>query len=516
MGSFVLLERLGEGGMGQVFKARNWKTDRIVALKLIHKDRLKNSTSAVKRFEREIRAAAQLDHPHIVRAVDADQIEGVYLFAMELVPGIDLAQHVKAFGPLPVARACAYIRQAVLGLQHAFEKELVHRDIKPSNLLLATPGDIIKVLDLGLARSSGADADCDASSTLTQEGLVMGTPDYLAPEQALDAHAADIRADLYSLGCTFYFLLTAQAPFSGGGTLDKLIRHREQEATPVERLRPDVPPAVAAVIRRLMAKRPDDRYQTPAELADALARAAVGATAAEPATGIAVGRPPGEIAWSAIVNTPTSDLREGSSWVQRLALKLRGWGARLAAGLAALALALVVAAGGGWWYWGRDLPEPDNARIPVPPRGDTVTRPAIVARPKLATQAVSLQLRAALPAHAGGITALAYASTGKVLVTAGHDPELRLKLWDASGDKLGQALPQPKDVPLALALAHNGGVLATSGRGGTIDICEPATGKLRERVAVTAAEVRGVVLAPDGATVLGRSRRRRAQPPARA
>lgn len=290
LGSYVLLERLGEGGMGAVFKARNWKLGKIVAVKVIRKDRLSNA-QAVRRFHREIRAAAQLNHPNIVLAFDADEVGGTHLFVMEYVQGIDLGRLVQAQGALPIDQACEFIRQAALGLQHAFESGLVHRDIKPSNLLVTRSSvlaaqpvggpsgrglsgpqsgvsirSVVKVLDLGLARSDsgGDDSSC---GTLTQEGTLMGTPDYIAPEQALNSHMADIRSDLYSLGCTFYFLLTGQVPHPGGTMTDKLLRHQLQEPTPLERLRPEVPPGVAAVIRKLLAKQPAERYQTPAELA---------------------------------------------------------------------------------------------------------------------------------------------------------------------------------------------------------------------------------------------------------
>ncbi len=270
LGSYVLLERLAEGGMGQIFKAKNWKLDRTVALKLIRKERLANP-NVIRRFQREVRAAAALSHPNIVRAIDADEIDGTHLLVMELVEGaIDLSKLVKTKGPLPVPQACACIRQAALGLQHAFERGLVHRDIKPANLLLTADGQTVKVLDMGLARlDQGLVAD-DKGNTLTKEGTVMGTPDYIAPEQALASHTVDIRADLYSLGCTFYYLLTGQGPFPGGSLTEKLLKHQLNDPEPVERLRPDVPPELARVIQRMMAKKPEDRYQTPAEVAAAL------------------------------------------------------------------------------------------------------------------------------------------------------------------------------------------------------------------------------------------------------
>ncbi len=271
LGSYVLLEKLGEGGMGSVFKARNWKLGRVVALKVIRKERL-NSPDAVRHFEREVRAAAALSHSNIVHAFDADAIAGTHLLVMEYVEGAtDLARLVKKDGPLPVAQACEYVRQVALGLQHAHERGMVHRDIKPHNLLLTANGKVVKVLDMGLARLGPSSGDDDRSSTMTQEGAIMGTPDYIAPEQALESHTVDIRADLYSLGCTFFYLLTGRVPFPAGTLIQKVNKHQFEEPPPVETLRPDVPACVAAMVRKLMAKRPEDRHQTPAELAIALA-----------------------------------------------------------------------------------------------------------------------------------------------------------------------------------------------------------------------------------------------------
>lgn len=264
--SYVLLERLGEGGMGTVFKARNWKLGRTVALKLIRADRLMQANGA-RRFQREVHVAAQLDHPNVVQAYDAGQVGDRHFLVMEYVEGTDLDRLVRKSGPLPVASAASYFRQAALALQYAHERGLVHRDIKPANLLLATESEVIKVSDLGLARI--IEGEGEGSSCLTQEGLVVGTVDYLAPEQARDAHNVDIRADLYSLGCSLYFVLTGRPPFTGGTPTEKLLQHQMDEPVPVEQLRPDVPLGLGIILRRLMAKRPEHRYATPSEAAAA-------------------------------------------------------------------------------------------------------------------------------------------------------------------------------------------------------------------------------------------------------
>jgi WD40 repeat protein/tRNA A-37 threonylcarbamoyl transferase component Bud32 len=271
VGPYVLLDRLGEGGMGQVFKAQHQHMGRVVALKVIRKEKLRNP-EAVRRFYQEVQAAGQLHHPNIVLAYDAGQAGNTHFLSMEYVDGRDLAQAVKEGGPLPVAQAADYIRQAAVGLQHAHERGLVHRDIKPHNLLVTAAngpgGGIVKILDMGLARLNQTLTDQERAVTRT--GAVIGTPDFLAPEQALDSRAADIRSDLYSLGCSLYFLLAGRAPFHAESLTQLLLKHQMEEPVPLESLRADVPPGVLAIVRALLAKRPEDRIQTPAELAAAL------------------------------------------------------------------------------------------------------------------------------------------------------------------------------------------------------------------------------------------------------
>jgi serine/threonine protein kinase len=218
-------------------------------------------------------------HPNIVTAYDANQIGDRHFMVMEFVDGPNLEQLVRETGPLPIGQACDFMRQAAQGLQFALENHMVHRDIKPANLLVQRAGGsardsqcVVKILDFGLARlhQRGPEDEPGSNTILTKEHAVMGTPDFLSPEQARDLHKVDIRSDLYSLGCTFYFLVTGQVPFPGGSTLEKLVRHGTEETTPVERFRPETPAAVASIIRRLMAKQAGERFQSPAELAAAL------------------------------------------------------------------------------------------------------------------------------------------------------------------------------------------------------------------------------------------------------
>lgn len=276
-GAYVALSRLGEGGMGQVFKARHVRLDRIVALKTIRQDKLSNP-NAVKRFLREAQMASGLSHPNLVAIYDADQAEDGCFLVMEYIEGRDLSKLLRDQGPLPIDLACNYIRQTAVGLHYAHQNGLIHRDIKPHNLVVThrhyksqkqqdnseAPGEL-KILDLGVARmDEGEGSD---QTTLTQEGVVVGTIDYLSPEQARSSHTADARADLYSLGCTFYHLLAGRPPFEGSSPLDKLLKHQSEEATAIESIRPDVPKPLAEFIRRLMAKDPGHRCQTAAEVA---------------------------------------------------------------------------------------------------------------------------------------------------------------------------------------------------------------------------------------------------------
>ncbi len=285
-GPYRILEQVGKGGMGRVYKAEHRTMRRVVALKLLGNATLKTER-AVQLFLHEIRAVAVLQHPNIVCAYDANVINGRHYLVLEYVDGPNLDQLVRRGGPLPVGLACDYMRQAANGLEFAHGLGMVHRDIKPANILVQRQGQggagspgLIKISDFGLARLA-APAPChpgmDASpaTIFTRDNTVMGTPDYLSPEQSRDLHQTDIRSDLYSLGCTFYFLLTGQVPYPGGTALEKLIRHATESPKPVPDFRDDVPAEVIAVLERLMAKKPEDRFQAPAELAAALGPFAV-------------------------------------------------------------------------------------------------------------------------------------------------------------------------------------------------------------------------------------------------
>lgn len=317
-GPYLILDKIGEGGMGKVYRAVQQRVGRMVALKTIRPHLMANKT-VLKRYKREAQAAAALNHPNIVTLYDADEIDGRYFLSMEYVDGIDLSRLVKEFGKPPFRgldcyqEVCEYVRQVALGLQHAHEHGLVHRDIKPGNLLVfgerALPDTggkaTVKILDMGLVRSI-FDNDDVSRTELTRDGTVVGTPDYMAPEQAKNSSTVDPRADLYALGCTLYFMFRGQSLFPDGSPIDKLLRHQLDPPPDIRQTRPDIPPGVVNVIERLLRKKPEERIQTAAEVAHLLApfsttASAMYAPAARPAPAVAVQPVP----YAADPNTPS-------------------------------------------------------------------------------------------------------------------------------------------------------------------------------------------------------------------
>jgi serine/threonine protein kinase len=266
IGKYKVLEHIGSGGMGSVYLCEHKFMRRRAAIKVLPAAKAADP-SALERFYREARAVAALDHPNIVRAYDVDVEENLHYLVMEYVDGSSLIEIVKKVGPISHIRIAHYISQSALGLQHAHEAaNLVHRDIKPGNIIVDRNG-AVKVLDLGLARFF---KDEDDMLTKKFDENVLGTADYLAPEQVLDSHSVDIRADVYSLGATAYYCLTGLTPFGEGTVSQKLIWHQTRKPKSILSIRPDMPPSFVAVIEKMMAKNPADRYQTPADVAVAL------------------------------------------------------------------------------------------------------------------------------------------------------------------------------------------------------------------------------------------------------
>ena len=295
LGPYELLSKLGQGGMGTVYKARHVKLDKLVAIKVLPRERVQDK-AAVARFEREMRAVGKLDHENIVRAMDAGEVGGRHFLVMEYVSGIDLARLLKKLGPLPIAEACELIRQAAVGLDEAHAHGMVHRDIKPSNLMLCGASGRrqpqVKILDLGLALLSDAHAP---DIGLTNTGQLMGTLDYMAPEQGGDSKTVDIRADLYSLGASLYRLLTGEVIYQGAKyetPVQKMMALAIEPAPPIQSRRADIPDGLAAIVHRLLEKNPADRYATPDEVAAALAPYCAGANLAGLLTSVGL-QPPG-------------------------------------------------------------------------------------------------------------------------------------------------------------------------------------------------------------------------------
>jgi serine/threonine protein kinase/putative intracellular protease/amidase len=385
---YRVIRSIGGGGMGQVFLAEHRIMERPVVLKIVRRELL-TDPFAVKRFRIEVKAAAQLGHPNIVHAHDADQAGELHFLVMEFVEGTSLSKAVARHGPLPLVNACNYIRQAAQGLAHAHQKGMVHRDIKPQNLML-TPAGQVKILDFGLAQfareaalhdpTTASPATAEHSGTIvTEAGTVFGTPDYMAPEQAKSARDVDIRADIYSLGCTLYFLLTGKPPFPAGTSLDKINAHRSRPFPPLTGTRDSIPPELAVILEKMTAKEPLERYATPTEIAQALA----------PLARSSKSKSVGPVAPAASFPTPASTtaspfdspsitVAKGHSH-RRSPNPARNRRALLAAGVAAIAVA-----GLGAWQFGpfRDSTKPDAA-LPKPSTTPVAAAPAPPRPPKI-------------------------------------------------------------------------------------------------------------------------------------
>jgi serine/threonine-protein kinase len=291
VGPYQVLDRLGEGGISEVFKAWDTLRGRVVALKVL-RQHLAAKSDVVRQFRRELQAVTRLSHPNIIKTYDAHQVGSLHYFAMEFVEGMDLDKFVREVGPLSVEQACEYARQVAQGLQHAHQLGLVHRDIKPANLFLLhpplpnqapanarrAPDPVVKIIDWGLARcphEPEGEAPAEGPDLDAEKGRLLGTADYLAPEQAHDATLVDIRADIYSLGCTLYFLLTGQPPFAGT-LMQKLLQHQEANPPSVRANRPDVSEELEQVLLKMLAKRPEDRFQIPLLVVSPLRRFCAG------------------------------------------------------------------------------------------------------------------------------------------------------------------------------------------------------------------------------------------------
>ncbi|MFO0841368.1 MAG: protein kinase [Gemmataceae bacterium] len=266
IGKYRLLAHVATGGMGAVYKAHDEENDRVVALKILAPDLAKNEI-LVERFKREARHAARMAHRNLVKLYESDTIDGTHFIAMEFIEGIDLAEYIRRKGKLEPEEARRILIQACKAIDHAFAMGVTHRDIKPSNFLLANDQGRtrVKLTDLGLARMIN-----EEEFRVTRAGTTVGTVDYMSPEQARDSSLADVRSDIYSLGCTMYHMLAGQPPFAEGGIGERIYKHMAADPPDVRQLNPHVSVALWTVLRRMLAKHMDDRFQTPQELIDAL------------------------------------------------------------------------------------------------------------------------------------------------------------------------------------------------------------------------------------------------------
>jgi tRNA A-37 threonylcarbamoyl transferase component Bud32 len=502
LGAYHLLEPLGTGGMGCVFKARHVLMNRLVAIKRIRPD-VVHDPDAVRRFRLEMRAAAKLNHPNVVTVHDAEEVNGSLFLVMELCEGVTLNELVERRGPLPEEEACEYVRQAYLGLQHAFERGLVHRDLKPDNLMLC--GSTVKILDFGLAQLRG-----DAAPVSTQKGVIVGTADYMAPEQA-DGRP-DIRSDMYSLGCTLYFLLTGRPPFPGGTLLDKCLRHQNSEPEPLEHLRPSVSVNVRNVARQLMAKNPADRFQTPAEAVAVLAR---------------VNRTAGT---EHEVQTRRAAVRKPHR--ARFAI-----GPRVALRIAVILAVAAVCFAVGSANWRQQEPGVAVARespvraprawrkanaLPIPPEQAATYAVTFSPDGRLVAAAFGNQENAGpvapgrvriwelaegrlvldREAATGPVNCVAFSPGGEYLVWGTgswiHDAMGHVTIWDiAKGEVFAQFDAHPKGV-LSVAFQPHGNVFVTSGREGKVLLWDNKTGRPIGELKATDVPVVALAFAPDG------------------
>ena len=264
LGDFLVLDKIGEGGMGLVVKSKRRGSNQVVAIKLLP-HRLTEDAQAVLRFRREVELASSLQHPNIVTALEHGTEDNQLFFVMEYVDGTDVATLVKKRGSLSLLSAVDHLRDAARALNYAHELGVIHRDIKPGNLLVNRNGDA-KVLDMGLARQAEKTESEHTVTDLTRSGIVLGTADYMSPEQALNAKNADNRSDIYSLGCTLYYMLAGHPPYEGETAMEKIVAHRERPIPSLRSVRDDVPNPVEQIYTRMVAKKPEERYQTAGEL----------------------------------------------------------------------------------------------------------------------------------------------------------------------------------------------------------------------------------------------------------
>ncbi len=493
LGPYRILDQIGSGGMGQVFLAEHAHMKRRVAVKVLP-PRLALDKSMVERFYREARAVAALDHPNIVRAHDVACYKGTHYLVLEYIEGRSLAERLASTdGPIPIGAACGYIVQAAAGLKHAHDKGIAHRDIKPGNILVDKEG-VVKILDMGLARFF--DVDSDRITRDLDGGTVMGTADYVAPEQLMDSATADHRADIYSLGATFYHLVTGRPPFEGSTTA-KLVAHQLKAILPAHTIREEVPEEVSEIIERMMAKDPDDRYQSAAELiADLLPF--VGTVSDD--TGMPSGHLPPVIAAALGQNTGLYSTLLAPPSVQSVPEVPKKRSIRKKH-LAIAGLVAAVVIGGGLiaafvllddsytHVADTNTPTPDDDVLPrtlpklppVNPKGSDV--------PDTLTRSLRLDV------GKSNVEDAVFTPDDKLLITAGNDKLIRV--WDATNGRPLQKMEGHTQNVRALSLLPDGRRLLSASHDKSLKLWDITTGDCLHTYTASA-QLTGVVALPDG------------------
>jgi WD40 repeat protein/serine/threonine protein kinase len=467
---YEIICELGRGAMGRVYKALQRSLQRTVAIKVIHAA-FETEPSAISRFQREAQAAALVSHANIVAVYDAGQHGSLRYLVMEYVDGIDLERLVDDSGPVAVELVRELGRQAALGLQHAYERGLVHRDIKPSNLIVMprpgapdAPPPVLKILDMGLARLTARSAQ-ESVASLTGGGMV-GTPNFIAPEQILDPHRADIRADLYSLGCTLYYLLTGRVPFAGRSVIETLDMQRWQTPRPIVRYRAEVPAGLADVVVKLMAKKPEERYQTPAALIEALA-VCLQASPTVPAP----------------LDTMSIRRISREALIQRLKHELADKLEKNELGKARATVDRLL---------GLDPRDPDALAA------QAFIREALA--PAVAKRTVVCK------GHSDGVTSVAFAPDGKLFLSGSRDQSVRV--WDAATGQELRALTGHEGAINGVAISPDGRQALAGGESKIVHLWELETGKELRRFKGFRGAVNGVAFTGDPRWALSASRER--------
>ncbi len=503
LGEYQLLEKLGQGGMGTVYKALHTKLRREVALKVLPKHHLPDD-QAVARFEREMAAVGALNHPNIVQAFDAREIEGTRFLVMEYVEGLNLTEVVRRLGPLPVPDAAAVARQVAKGLQAAHEHRMVHRDVKPSNLMLARKGQV-KILDLGLARFHRDERM--SSEEMTAVYQVMGTPDYMAPEQISNSHQVDIRADIYSLGCTMYKLLVGHPPFSGSryqSIFEKQEAHAKHKPPPLKQFRTDVPEALVAVVERMMSKDASHRYATPGEVAADLEAFTAGCDLPGLlARAVRTESPPVNPLWSG-ASTPhhresalTATQGPESPWFEPPMRPARRRRKRRWPLVALMCLLLLAGAGAlGAWWWYKEHNGKNNLATPretlyhdhevwsvaFSPNNQTLVSAGVDDVIKVWDTNNASKPWQTLPENEGQgkVRSVTFSPDGRTLVSGGEDGAIRT--WDtgAAAFEKGPKIAAHNDEVRSLAFSPDGGLLVSGGYDSTVKFWDPAIGEPKE------------------------------------